>query len=385
MPRLLKVKVGATMNLLSSIYNESNSVVQEYLCLEKNIVGSSNANDHIRTLLYNYEQRLCKGSSKLSDKILQCIPNCDFSCPSAYSYLNIMMKRLSTLFLSAKEKKFSFTFVREPLSRFISGMTEIEYRIQKNPSRQKYFEFKNELGSYQRFQEFVEFLLLHGDFRTFVDEHFNVEIAHIAPMIGTILRDPAIHLYRIEDFDTELRRLTQDVGQPDLYDLHVLFGKRNLAPHNSSHDEFNISITSKSFLAHASPAARSYLFPSSSSSSSSSSSASSEPLPIPAGEDPGEYQQLAAAYLVALCRIFLTDFLCAGGYELPQDCAFLRGEALELLDDFAGGAVANPSQCSDGRSDDEDPLCGLNVEQEVVEGCIPSSICDGQKCWEIFV
>jgi hypothetical protein len=86
-----------------------------------------NANDHIRTLLYNYEQRLCKGNSKLSDKILKCIPNCDFSCPSANSYLNRMMKSLSTLFISAEEKNFSFTFVREPLSRFISGMTEVSF------------------------------------------------------------------------------------------------------------------------------------------------------------------------------------------------------------------------------------------------------------------
>ena len=98
-----------------------------------------------------------------------------------------------------------------------------------------------------------------------------------------------------------------------------------------------------------------------------------------------EYQQQAATYLVALCRIFLTDFICAGDYDLPQDCAFLRGEALELWKDFAKSAVVNPSQCSDGRNDNDDPLCGLHVEQEVVEGRTPSEICDGQICWDIYV
>ncbi len=300
--------------------------------------------------------------------------------------------------------------------------------------------------SYQRFQEFADFLLLHGDFKSFLQEHSMVEIAHIAPMVGTILADPSIHLYRLEDFDQELHRLAQDVGQPDLFDLYQFFGKRNLAPHSSSRDEFNISLNSKAFLAHASPAARSYFFPSASSSSSSLSSSlsSSSTLSSPSttttntttttistsvveecfpphpmvstatttnsinntssppsfltvsskdlsftvdGVSRGELQQQAATYLVALCRIFLTDFLCAG-YDLPQDCAFLREEAIELMEEFdlssaAGAVMSTLSHCSDGRTDD--PLCGLNVEQEEVQGCDPSEVCDGDKCWNIYI
>ena len=264
-----------------------------------------------------------------------------------------------------------------------------------------------------------------------------VEIAHIAPMVGTILADPSIHLYRLEDFDQELYRLAQDVGQPDLFDLYQSFGKRNLAPHSSSRDEFNISLNSKAFLAHASPAARSYFFPSASLSSSSLSSSSSSILSSPSTTttsttstsvveecfpphpmvstattansinntssprsfsaapskdlsftvDRGELQQQAATYLVALCRIFLTDFLCAG-YDLPQDCAFLREEAIELMEEFdvssaAGAVMSTLSHCSDGRTDD--PLCGLNVEQEEVQGCDPSEVCDGDKCWNIYI
>ena len=298
------------------------------------------------------------------------------------------------------------------------------------------------LCSYQRFQEFVDFLLLHGDFKSFLQEHSMVEIAHIAPMVGTILADPSMHLYRLEDFDQELHRLAQDVGQPDLFDLYQFFGKRNLAPHSSSRDEFNISLNSKAFLAHASQAARSYFFPSASSSSSSSSTSStlssstlssssttttttstsvveecfpphpmvstattansisntSSPRPfstVPSkdlsftvdGVSRAELQQQAATYLVALCRIFLTDFLCAG-YDLPQDCAFLREEAIEIMEEFdissaAGAVMSTLSHCSDGRTDD--PLCGLNVEQEEVQGCDPSEVCDGDKCWNIYI
>ena len=91
-----------------------------------------NANDHIRTLLYNYEHRLCKGHNNhhgnktTTNQPLKCIPKCDFSCPTATSYLYRTMNKLSALlFLSVEEKNFSFTFVREPLARFISGMTEV--------------------------------------------------------------------------------------------------------------------------------------------------------------------------------------------------------------------------------------------------------------------
>ena len=88
-----------------------------------------NANDHIRTLLFNFEHRLCNGhkSGNITNREpIQCVPHCDFSCPIATtSSLNSMMNRLSAIFLPKEEKNFSFTFVREPISRFISGMTEV--------------------------------------------------------------------------------------------------------------------------------------------------------------------------------------------------------------------------------------------------------------------
>ena len=105
------------------------------------------------------------------------------------------------------------------------------------------------------------------------------------------------------------------------------------------------------------------------------------------GVSRAELQQQAATSLVVLCRIFLTDFLCAG-YDLPQDCAFLREEAIKLMKEFnissaAGAVMSTLSHCSDGRTDD--PLCGLNVEQEEVQGCDPSEVCDGDKCWNIYI
>ena len=46
-----------------------------------------------------------------------------------------------------------------------------------------------------------------------------------------------------------------------------------------------------------------------------------------------EYKQQASSALHALCRLYLTDFLCAG-YTLPPECAALAAEAAESVDEY---------------------------------------------------
>jgi hypothetical protein len=44
-----------------------------------------------------------------------------------------------------------------------------------------------------------------------------------------------------------------------------------------------------------------------------------------------ELQPLAEKYLRVLCRMYLTDFLCAD-YSLPRKCQSLLGEVKEIMD-----------------------------------------------------
>jgi hypothetical protein len=46
-----------------------------------------------------------------------------------------------------------------------------------------------------------------------------------------------------------------------------------------------------------------------------------------------EYKEQAAVSLRALCRLYLTDFLCAG-YALPPECEEMRTEAAEAVDEY---------------------------------------------------
>ena len=38
-----------------------------------------------------------------------------------------------------------------------------------------------------------------------------------------------------------------------------------------------------------------------------------------------QYQTIAIKYLIAICRIYITDYLCAD-YELPSNCRFIMDE-----------------------------------------------------------
>ena len=81
-----------------------------------------NGNDNIRTLLFNYEKLLCNTSLFFaSTEPFECVPFCDFSCPN--NYFRTFFKSMSKAF--RLEANFSFTFVREPLSRFISAINEV--------------------------------------------------------------------------------------------------------------------------------------------------------------------------------------------------------------------------------------------------------------------
>ena len=70
-----------------------------------------NANNHIRTLLYNY-LNIQNPDNFTREELVSCLPNC--------IHPKIKDKRLN-------HNPFIFTFVRDPLDRFISAITEVPY------------------------------------------------------------------------------------------------------------------------------------------------------------------------------------------------------------------------------------------------------------------
>jgi len=56
-------------------------------------------------------------------------------------------------------------------------------------------------------------------------------------------------------------------------------------------------------------------------------------MQMPLGYNTSTYQLLALKYLILICRIYLTDYLCTD-YELPSNCQFLHQEVNELLQQY---------------------------------------------------
>eukprot|EP01036_Dinobryon_divergens_P022453 gene22453-30710_t len=229
--------------------------------------------------------------------------------------------------------RYPFAFVRDPLTRFISAVTEIEYRSQKGKKKSNISKYvTSPIGSQERFQEFVNFILLSSGSLKFLRENSNFHINHLVPQVGTIYlgkkvetqRQP-LRLFRFEDFDNELKRLSVESGVKEIYALYTKFGKTDLSPHETSKDPLKTTLAAKSFLSYASVDAYNTFY--------SGSNGTMQRLDIPSGFALSEYQERARAYLVAICRFYITDYICAG-YKLPADCQFIMEEVLTSVREF---------------------------------------------------
>ena len=56
-------------------------------------------------------------------------------------------------------------------------------------------------------------------------------------------------------------------------------------------------------------------------------------MPIPAGFGARDYEKTSRTYLIALCRIYLADFMCLN-YTLPSECQELMSEVQEVVEDY---------------------------------------------------
>lgn len=204
-----------------------------------------NANDLIRSLITQYGYHLDN-----QDYLFKA-QNCFKEDCSHRKVHYLSHSDLKNKYFSMRHKRFPFTFVREPILRFISGMTEIEYRIKENNITN--IPFKAEVGTSQRFIEFVNFLLLSEGSAKLYSDYPSLETIHITPMIGALslasrVEATQLKFYKVENFSAEWEKMTNDMGVKKLNALFTQRSKNQLNSHPSSNDPLNTTYAAKSFL-----------------------------------------------------------------------------------------------------------------------------------------
>lgn len=212
-----------------------------------------NANDNIRSLLTEYAYLAENQSASFEAQ------NCRNEECFHRKIHYLQATAVKAVYFNAKQRRFPFTFVRDPLMRFISAMTEVEYRSQKAiRSQQKDIQlpFQSPLGSTARFQEFVKMILASGGSKLLFKQHRDIEIQHVAPAIGTLIlghkiEGKALRLYRVEDFENDWRRLARDTALPQLGSIYKNRTQSPWTEHPSSKDPHRTTAAAKSFLSYA--------------------------------------------------------------------------------------------------------------------------------------
>lgn len=313
-------------------------------------------NDYIRYLLYRY-------AYDFGEKINHLENNCKLSDCRDGDVHTLPPKAVKNTFVSSnREKRAAFTFVRDPLSRFISGYTEVEYRWQQGfpmpPT--EYFPIFSNVGSMSRFSEFVfsllRYLLSENKAIPSFFEYGNPysDLIHVLPMIGTLvvsrIREKNVSILHLEKFSEDWKHLSDITGLNDLDNLPIRYPRDKFA-HNSSSDPFNTTLAAKSLLAFSSD--DSYLkffldskFVTTSSNFSSNSSHSLAcqdkfycykgkrvPLPFVTTNQFQILRQESIQVIRALCRIYIADFQCLN-YPLPSICQDIAQEWIDDSSDY---------------------------------------------------
>lgn len=274
-----------------------------------------NANDNMRYYLCNYLHFVHGNTSTMCTKDIYIkSPTDPISCR-----LNMNANDLSK-----PHETFVFAVVRHPIHRLVSALTEIESRgnfsIYKEGTFLKDLKPFSPVGSMERVLELI---------RLFIHEYTPVvkgrvrkqeltvsNFSHTNPEIGTLVFSKLVyntdpHLYRLEDFDNELQRFSRESGLVDFYKSYVQCNRTDMMHHASSDDLQGVKVAAESLLSYASPDAfQEYGF-----------KLGAKRLPIPTAFKGSsiDFSNLARTYYKALCRLYLTDFICTD-YDLPLDC-----------------------------------------------------------------
>jgi hypothetical protein len=281
---------------------------------------SKAANDQIRAMLFDFAYRngFHEKSLILCSKLDECINSAVQEKETEPTH---------AFFFPARLRRFPFTFVREPLERFVAGYREIVFRMPLHSPHMK----KNSTAD--RFKEFVRLILLHNGSRKLF-RYPGVQMGHVAPAIATLQQAHSresipLRLYHLETFEQDWHKLTDEVHQPSLWQSWS--GARQRFPHETRLDPQNSSASAWEFL---SPAVnmtmaryRELLGLYRPAADTQEAQRAAEVL---AGLSP-RYAHLtrlefeAALYVRALCRIYAADYIC-GGYPFPPLCEELHGE-----------------------------------------------------------
>jgi hypothetical protein len=164
-----------------------------------------------------------------SDFLEHCSPDEECNHPDIEDFAAEYMKSYDKTFFNNTQRRYYFTYARNPIDRFISGMTEVEYLMKK---QEKFlFPFKHNLGQMMRIAEFIDFILLSGGSKNFFQNFKFLEILHIFPMIGTLLihekiekysHQEKLHVFKLEEsFDTTWKQLSNELFHDHPYRSQV--------------------------------------------------------------------------------------------------------------------------------------------------------------------
>jgi hypothetical protein len=250
--------------------------------------------------------------------------------------------------------RFPFTFVRDPLQRFVSGYTETEYRLEKNVNNVMFVPLYQKVGTAERFREFIQMILRADASKRHLHSKYH-ELPHIAPQIGVFLKAQQVegiqlHQYKLEDFENEYKRLAEESGFLGLMDV---YSREQLMPHETSKDPRGTTKAAYAFLnlSLVSTPVNTVANLSATGVDTDAKKAAATATVVMIDDDivAGDVnvsalnisvveqdmlklrrsqtaaKQSSATYLRALCRIYLADYMCTG-YDLPAMCSDLAAE-----------------------------------------------------------
>jgi hypothetical protein len=246
---------------------------------------------------------------------------------------------LSDLFFPLQEKAFSFTFVRNPLERFISAYIEIEKTIKKSAI----VDLAHPVGTYDRFLEFINIILIaNASKKLFLLK--DIDFLKVSPMIGTLSLGIQLQrrgwnrfrVYRLENFDEDWASLTSDSGFTKLAILGEDMGREH---HHQIHADFrNITAVIKEFFSPVLAVNHSKELEDFESTLTHGKRKGNE-TGFHISRKRAQKHELAYFYLRAFCRIYLIDYVCAG-YELPIACRDMHSDIRAVLTEREKKAAA---------------------------------------------